>query len=214
VPPGIFIPIAEEAGLITDISEWVLRTACTECKRWEALVPDPPRIAINLPALFFRQPDLIDTMLEALAGVGLAPQRVALELTESALLESSASVKGVLDKLRTLGIVLALDDFGTGYSSLSYLNRFPLDELKIDRGFVTHLTEERQSRSIVSAIVAMAHGLDMKVIAEGVETPEQLEFLRRQGCDFVQGYLLSRPLPAERFERFLLESVRLRRAVG
>jgi len=206
VPPSIFIPIAEEAGLIKGISEWVLRRACAQCKGWEAAMADPPKIAVNLPALFFRQHDLVDSILETLADIGLAPHRLILELTESALLESTASVKGVLDKLHTLGITLALDDFGTGYSSLSYLNRFPLDELKIDRGFVTHLSEERESRSIVAAIIAMAHGLSMKVVAEGVESAEQLEFLREQGCDLVQGYLLCRPAPADQLEAFFAEA--------
>lgn len=202
--PGAFIPLAEEAGLITDIGAWVLNEACRQTAQWQrqglALTT-----AVNLSAQQFLSTDVTQLVASALDDNQLAAGGLQMELTETLLMDDVDSNAEALHRLRDLGVSLALDDFGTGYSSLSYLKRFPIDELKIDRAFVMDLENSQDDAAIVQAIITMAQSLDLKVIAEGVETDGQLEALRDMGCDMVQGYLISRPVPAAEFEVMLFE---------
>jgi len=197
VPPAVFVPILEEIGLIVEVGEWVLRAAC----RWAAGVRvasgQVPGIAVNLSARQFRHPHLDRIVHSALLASGLPACRLELEITESSLLDLEANLQ-TMDRLKRLGVGLSIDDFGTGYSSLSYLKRFPVDRLKIDASFVRDVAVDPDDAAIVTAIIGMAHHLQLRVIAEGVETPAQMEFLRRQGCDEVQGYALARPMPPDR----------------
>jgi diguanylate cyclase (GGDEF)-like protein/PAS domain S-box-containing protein len=200
VPPDTFIPLAEEIGLIVPIGEWIIKQACTTAARW----PQHLKIAVNLSSVQFRSPGLLQVIMGALAASGLAADRLELEITESVLLEDGEATLELLYKLRELGIRIAMDDFGTGYSSLSYLQSFPFDKIKIDRSFVKDIVESTGSLNIVRAISALAKGLGMAATAEGVETQEQLETIRSEGCTEMQGYLYSRPLPAAEVERFLI----------
>ncbi len=197
VPPDEFIPLAEETGLIVPIGEWVLRTACAQNKAWQASGLPPIRIAVNLSARQFQKEDLTNTVARVLAETGLDGQYLELELTESILMRSEDTVAAMLRALAAMGIQLTIDDFGTGYSSLSYLKRFPIGKLKIDQSFVQHITSDASDAVIAKTIIGMAHSLRFKAIAEGVETPEQLAFLRGLHCDEIQGYVVSPPLPAE-----------------
>ncbi|MGF7033126.1 diguanylate cyclase (GGDEF)-like protein/PAS domain S-box-containing protein [Paenibacillus mucilaginosus] len=201
IPPGVFIPVAEENGLINPIGSWVLRTACRQNRAWQLEGRAPVPVSVNLSIKQFEQPNLVEIVQSALADSGLTPQYLELEITESMAMNAAAT-EGTLYLLKALGVKVSMDDFGTGYSSLSYLNRFPIDKLKIDQSFVRDLFKEESGASIVATIVAMAHHLKLSVIAEGVETREQLEFLREQKCDQVQGYYYSPPLKAEAFSRF------------
>lgn len=196
VPPGEFIPIAESNGMIVEIGEWVLRTACLQARRWlDAGMP--VTVAVNLSARQLRDADVVDTVRQALRESGLPPRLLELELTESMLMHDAPGVLRTLTTLKEAGVSLAIDDFGTGYSSLGYLKRFPLDYLKVDRSFVNDISHDTNDAAIVRTIIAMAHSLGIEVIAEGVETSAQLEFLQREGCDQVQGYFFSKPLPVE-----------------
>jgi diguanylate cyclase (GGDEF)-like protein len=190
IPPVEFIPVAEETGLIVAIGQWVLQRACHEAKNW----PEDVKVAVNVSCVQFRKPGLENVVLQALAGSGLAPDRLELEITESLLLEDSEATLSVLHSLRSLGVRIALDDFGTGYSSLSYLQSFPFDKIKIDRSFIEQLLTRHGSSAIVHAITDLARSLGMETTAEGVEDSAQLEELRRHGCSSVQGYLFSRPV--------------------
>ncbi len=201
--PSGFIPIAEETGLIVPIGDWALREACRQARAWQTRGPRPLRIAVNLSAQQFKQKSLITTVREALAAAGLEPGYLELELTESAVMHDAESSIQVLRQLSTLGVRISVDDFGTGYSSLSYLRRLPLDKLKIDRSFIREVAGSRDDAEIVRAIISLAHSLHLKVIAEGVETAEQLSFLRGLGCDQYQGFHCSPPVPADEFERFM-----------
>jgi len=196
VPPAEFIPIAEESGLIVQIGEWVLRTACRQQCAWRAAGYDV-RMAVNLSARQFERDDLASSVRNLLRETGMDPAALELELTESMLVKNPEKAIATLDALDQMGIGLGIDDFGTGYSSLGYLKRFPLDTLKIDRSFVRDLPHNADDRVIADAIIGLARSLGMEVVAEGVETVEQLEFLGRHGCNMIQGYLYSRPLPAE-----------------
>lgn len=202
IPPSEFIPIAEETGLIIPIGEWVLNEACKQNKTWQAAGFAPVFISVNLSGKQFKQQNLIKVIDHAMSEVRLDPKYLELEITES-IIQDTKSTAGILRELRNLGLKIAVDDFGTGYSSLSYLRRFPLDTLKIDRSFVKDIAKDPDSEAIVKAIIAMAHCLKLRVIAEGVETEEQLKFLSDEGCDEFQGYLISPPLPAEEAARFL-----------
>lgn len=202
IPPSEFIPIAEETGLIIPIGEWVLNEACKQNKTWQAAGFTPVFISVNLSGKQFKQQNLIKVIDHAMSEVRLDPKYLELEITES-IIQDTKSTAGILRELRNLGLKIAVDDFGTGYSSLSYLRRFPLDTLKIDRSFVKDIAKDPDSEAIVKAIIAMAHCLKLKVIAEGVETEEQLKFLSDEGCDEFQGYLISPPLPADEVVRFL-----------
>ena len=198
VPPDEFIPLAEDTGLIIPIGRWVLREACNQLAEWRASAPGSRglRVAVNLSARQFTDPDLAGSIAEALAAAEVPPDALLLEITESVLMEEVEATAATLRALKELGVGLSIDDFGTGYSSLSYLKRFPVDDLKIDRSFVDGLGVDADDHAIVSAVVSMAHAMGLNVIAEGVETSRQLEELRLLGCDSAQGYLLGRPQPA------------------
>jgi EAL domain-containing protein (putative c-di-GMP-specific phosphodiesterase class I) len=192
----VFVPIAEESGLIHPIGEWVLREACGAAVRWPAC-----RIAVNVSAVQFRSPGFAAKVIRILDETGLKPSRLELEITESVLLDSAELSALTLTALRAAGVRIALDDFGTGYSSLSYLHKFAVDKIKIDRSFVQSLDTERASDAIIQAMVDLARAMGVDVTAEGVETAEQRDFLRRIGCDELQGFLLSRPVPAGQIDR-------------
>jgi EAL domain-containing protein (putative c-di-GMP-specific phosphodiesterase class I) len=195
VSPGTFIPLAEETGLIMPIGEWVLREACREAASW----PRPLRIAVNLSPIQFRHGDLPGLVLAVLLETGLAPDRLELEITEGVLVEDVARAVSILQRLKALGVRIAMDDFGTGYSSLSYLQAFPFDKMKIDQSFISNIGTNAQSAAIVRAVIGLARGLNLPVLAEGVETSDQLAFLSKEDCDEAQGYFLGRPLPIERY---------------
>lgn len=205
VPPAEFIPLAEATGLVVQVGEWVLEAACAQAQAWKARGLPPIRLAVNVSAREFTSA-LPGRVRGTLARYGLEPSWLELEITESTLMHNIDRVIGIMDRITAMGVTLSLDDFGTGYSSLSYLKRFPIDTLKIDRSFTTGLPGDANDCAIASTIISIARQLKHKVIAEGVETPEQLAFLRQAGCDEVQGYLFSRPLPAEAFELALREN--------
>jgi diguanylate cyclase (GGDEF)-like protein/PAS domain S-box-containing protein len=191
VPPSDFIPIAEESGLIVEMGEWILRQACREAASW----PKPLQIAVNLSPAQFAHGDVVGLVHAILLETGLSPGRLELEITEGVLIEDFDRGLALLRRLKALGVRISMDDFGSGYSSLSYLQAFPFDKIKVDRAFVMNLGRNPQSAAIVSAVIDLAHGLDMSVVAEGVETKEQLSFLTSEDCDAVQGYLIGKPLP-------------------
>jgi diguanylate cyclase len=205
--PGEFIAVMEETGLIGRLGEWVLREALRQWAAWRAQGWVLPQMAVNVSGLQLQQAGLTAKVRAALQDTGADPQALCLELTETAIIDSNAQVTQTLQGIRQMGVRLALDDFGTGYSSLTYLRRFDIDELKIDRSFVADCdsdsTNFANSAAITSAIVAMAHRLGLRVVAEGVETPQQLDFIRSQGADSFQGYLFSKPLPADAFSALL-----------
>ncbi|EUC16780.1 sensor domain-containing protein [Paraburkholderia hospita] len=195
IPPSQFIPVAEESGLIGPLSEWVLREACRQNKAWQDEGLPPARVSVNLSARQFQQRDIAKLVMQVLEETGLDPQYLELELTESTIMRNAEEAVSMLNELHALGIGLAIDDFGTGYSSLSYLKRFPVDRLKIDRSFVSDIGESSDDETITSAIIALAHSLNLQVIAEGVETSTQLDFLKERACDEMQGYFFAKPLP-------------------
>jgi EAL domain-containing protein (putative c-di-GMP-specific phosphodiesterase class I) len=201
--PNSFIPLAEETGLIVPIGEWVLRTACRQNKAWQDAGFPCLKVAVNLSARQFRQQNLLQVVLQALQESGLSPEWLELELTESTIMTNPDEALEVLRHLKALGITLAIDDFGTGYSSLSYLKLFPIDSLKIDRTFIRDLTTNRNDAAIAEAIISMAHKLDLKVIAEGVELEAQQGFLVGSRCNMLQGYYFSYPLTVDDFSAFL-----------
>ncbi|MET3107513.1 diguanylate cyclase (GGDEF)-like protein/PAS domain S-box-containing protein [Oxalobacteraceae bacterium GrIS 2.11] len=205
IPPARFIGLAEEMGLILPIGAWVIRTACIQTKRWHDAGFSDLRVAVNLSPRQFTQKGLAQSIADVLEATGLNPKFLELELTESMIMNDVDSAVLILQTLKQLGVKIAIDDFGTGYSSLSYLRRFPLDVLKIDQSFVNDLTIDADAAAIVVAVISLAHSLRLQVIAEGVETVEQLWFLRAYGCDQMQGYYFSRPVLAETFEVMLRE---------
>ncbi|WP_240943606.1 putative bifunctional diguanylate cyclase/phosphodiesterase [Janthinobacterium lividum] len=205
IPPASFIGLAEEMGLITPIGDWVLRTACAQTRAWQLAGHGPLRLAVNLSARQFKQKNLLHAVAQVLADTGLAAAHLELELTESMVMHDVEQATAIMAKLKALGVQLSIDDFGTGYSSLAYLRHFPIDVLKIDKTFVSDITHSIDDAAIVRAIISLAHSLRLKVIAEGVETEQQLAFLRQHGCDQMQGYLFSRPLAAAAFEALLHE---------
>jgi len=205
VSPAKFIPLAEQTGLIVPIGEWVLRTACAQNRAWQEAGLAPITIAVNISARQFREKGLVNSVAEVLKETGLEPQFLELEVTEGVIMHDPQEVVAVLQKLKSMGVMLSIDDFGTGYSSLSYLKRFPVDRLKIDQSFIKDVTTDPENAAIAQAVITLGHSLNLKVTAEGVETREQLQFLRDHQCDEKQGYLFSKPLPAEEFGRLLQE---------
>lgn len=210
ISPGQFIPLAEQNGLIVPIGEWVLQTACQQVKTWQDRGLPPLRIAVNLSVRQFNQPDLTEKIVNILTDTKLEPQYLELELTESMLVDNIKLATTHLKKLKALGISISLDDFGTGYSSLGYLQNFNLDILKIDRCFVTDINTNEKNATITKAIISMAHGLNLHVIAEGVETEAELEFLREQKCNTIQGYFFSPPVPGDKLEEMLKNGTKLK----
>ena len=200
VSPAGFIPLAEETGLIVPIGEWVIRQACATAGQWPANL----KIAVNLSPAQLRSPGLLQVIVSALAASGLAPDRLELEITETVLLQDSETTLAILHRLRELGVRIAMDDFGTGYSSLSHLQRFPFDNIKIDRSFIKDIADNASSLNIVRAVAALASGLGVAATAEGVETQGQLDLIRSEGCTEMQGFLLSRPIPAHEIEQLFL----------
>jgi len=195
VPPSDFIPIAEESGLIVEMGEWIMREACREAASW----PKPMQVAVNLSPAQFVHGDLVGLVHSILLETGLAPGRLELEITEGVLIEDFDRGLALLRRLKALGVRISMDDFGSGYSSLSYLQAFPFDKIKVDRAFVVNLGRNPQSAAIISAVIDLGHGLGMSLVAEGVETLEQLTFLADEGCDAVQGYLIGKPLPIAQY---------------
>ncbi|NGZ74305.1 putative bifunctional diguanylate cyclase/phosphodiesterase [Saccharibacillus alkalitolerans] len=201
ISPLRFIPLAEKSGMIVPIEQWVLRTACLQAKRWQAGGRDPLPIAVNVSQVHLMKPDIYESILDTLEETGLDPRLLELEITESAMMHNEEHVIEILDQLKGAGISVSMDDFGTGYSSLSYLHSLPISCLKIDRSFIRKITTDKDSKAIAEMIISMARQLDLKIIAEGVETSEQVALLQELQCYNVQGFYYSRPLPPEQLER-------------
>jgi EAL domain-containing protein (putative c-di-GMP-specific phosphodiesterase class I) len=210
VGPVDFIPLAEETGLIAPLGMSILRQACEQLGRWDREFPagQPLSMSVNVSARQFRQLDLAEEIRWSLAAAGIAPERLRLEITESALMDDAAGAVETLRQLKAIGVRLAIDDFGTGYSSLSYLHRFPIDALKVDRSFVTRMSTDRESRGIVKTIITLGDELNMDVVAEGVETAEHSAALAGLACEYGQGYFFSRPLDADGAATLLRDGAR------
>jgi diguanylate cyclase (GGDEF)-like protein/PAS domain S-box-containing protein len=206
--PSEFVPLAEDSGLILALGEWVMRDACLQNKAWQDAGLAPMRLSVNFSARQFQQPSFISSVAEILKETNLDPRWLEFEITESSIMKEPEQAIEKLHELKLMGIRVAIDDFGTGYSSLNYLKRFPIDTLKIDKTFVADVCKDPHDTAIVRAIVTLGHALDLTVIAEGVETQEQLKYLSSLGCDVVQGFLFSKSLPAPVFEELLLEQRR------
>jgi EAL domain-containing protein (putative c-di-GMP-specific phosphodiesterase class I) len=203
VHPGDFIPIAEETGLIVPIGEWVLRTACAQQVAWKNAGLRDIRMAVNLSARQFKQQDLHEMVANVLVDTQCRADHLELEITESVVMDNPEAAAATLQSLTDMGIQLSIDDFGTGYSSLSYLKRFPIHSLKIDRSFVCDIPADSNDAAIATAVIALAHSMKLKVVAEGVETIEQLDFLRERQCDAMQGFLCGRPMPSDQIASML-----------
>jgi EAL domain-containing protein (putative c-di-GMP-specific phosphodiesterase class I) len=203
IPPVEFIPIAEETSLIVDLGEWVLRTASAQCEAWRAEGLRAIRMGVNVSGHQIRQPSFVAKVSKALEETGLSPAQLELEITESTIMQEDEVTNAAFRELTEMGVGIALDDFGTGYSSLSYLRRFAIDRVKVDRSFVQQITSNADDAALAIAIIAMAHSLRRRVVAEGVETVEQADFLREHGCDELQGFLFSKPVSAAEFSRLL-----------
>jgi EAL domain-containing protein (putative c-di-GMP-specific phosphodiesterase class I) len=203
VSPAEFIPLAEETGLIIPIGRWVLEEACAQNKAWQNKGLGKLRVSVNISAVQFRQKDLLETIARALTQSGLAPEDLEVEITESTVMQNASEAIVTLERLSRTGVLISIDDFGTGYSSLSYLKSFPLNTLKIDRSFIRDISVDKDDAAIVRAIIGLAHNLRLKVVAEGVETEQQLEYLRSLESDEYQGYYCSRPLAVADFERYV-----------
>ncbi len=207
ISPAQFIPIAEETGLILPLGEWVLRTACQQAKKWHDQLGTRFIISVNLSSRQFQQQDLVSTVHRSLQDTKLPPELLELEITETLGMKNPELTLKTLHELKAMGIHIAIDDFGTGYSSLSYLKKFPIDTLKIDRSFVSDINGDSNDGAIVVAVIALAHSLKLKVIAEGVETPEQASYLLNHGCERIQGYIFSPPVPAQDFESLIKKNL-------
>ena len=203
ISPADFIPLAEECGLIARIGDWVVREVCRQGRAWQDEGLPPMRIAVNLSASQFKASNLVESIRSAIDDVRFDARLLEVEITETAVMSDPEESIKTLERLSEMGVLISVDDFGTGYSSMSYLRRLPIDKLKIDRSFINEITARADDASIVQAIVSLAHSLHLKVIAEGVETPEQLEFLRSIGCDQYQGFHFSRPLAVGDFARLM-----------
>jgi EAL domain-containing protein (putative c-di-GMP-specific phosphodiesterase class I) len=203
VSPVDFIPLAEDSGQIVSIGTWVMRESCLQARKWISAGAAGFRIAVNVSIRQLQEPEFVDTVQKILQETGLETRALVIELTENMIMENAETNVGKLQRLRDIGVGLSIDDFGTGYSSLAYLQRFPLDQLKIDQSFVSEIIDETSEVPIVKAIVSLAHDLGMEVVAEGVETELQLDRLRELKCEEFQGYLISRPVVAEEFEALM-----------
>ena len=203
IPPLQFIPVAEDSGLIVPIGAWVLREACRQARAWVDAGLPAMTVAVNVSAIEFRDENFLENLFSVLGDTGFDPKSLVVELTESVLMKHAEAAASILQAVRQVGIRVAMDDFGTGYSSLSYLRKFPLDALKIDQSFVRQISAAGEDTVIVTAVIGMARNLGLRVIAEGVETREELEFLQAHQCDEAQGYYFSRPVPAGQFARLL-----------
>jgi EAL domain-containing protein (putative c-di-GMP-specific phosphodiesterase class I) len=207
IPPSDFIPVAEESGMIIPIGTWAVQQACHQCAAWRSQGLPPVTVAVNISATQFARRDFVDIVAQALSATGLDPTRLELELTENVLLRRLEESACQMERLRALGVSIAVDDFGTGYSSLSYLRRLPLDVLKLDQSFLPAEGRHAGALPLIEAIIALAHGLGLKVVAEGVERRQQFEALKAAGCDRFQGYLWGEPLPPEAAARLLREGL-------
>jgi EAL domain-containing protein (putative c-di-GMP-specific phosphodiesterase class I) len=206
LPPDTFIPLAEETGLILPLGDWVLETACAQIAQWAKRKETAHiSVSVNISARQIRHPNFVEQVLSVLKRTGANPKNLMLELTESILVENIEDVIGKMTVLKSHGLSISLDDFGTGYSSLSYLKRLPLDQLKIDKAFIRDIMVDDTSGAIAQVIISLGRAMRLSVIAEGVETEEQREFISRLGCHAFQGFLFSRPLPLEEFERRLTD---------
>lgn len=204
IPPIEFIQLAEESGLIIPIGDWVLKTACQQNKAWQNMGLPPIKVAVNVSSIQFKQDNILQTVKTVLEDTKLEPQYLDLELTEGIMMENTQLFISVMNVLKNIGVGLVIDDFGTGYSSLSYIKRFPVNKIKIDKSFIHDIHFDKDGRAIVQAIIAMARKLNLRVVAEGVETAEQAQFLKAQLCDEIQGYFYSRPLDANIFQDLLI----------
>jgi EAL domain-containing protein (putative c-di-GMP-specific phosphodiesterase class I) len=205
INPGEFIPLAEETGLIIPLGNWVLRQACNQNRIWLEQGYPPLCVSVNISVNQFHQSNFYNVIEEVLLESGLDPQLLCLEITENVAMQNVSHIIDMMNKLRQLGVRISIDDFGTGYSSLSYLKRFRVHTLKIDQSFIRDVTSDEDNAAIVTALIAMSHRLKIKSLAEGVETKEQLDFLLSQGCDEIQGYVFSKPMPSEQFEEMLIQ---------
>ncbi len=199
INPNDFIPVAESTGLIVSLGEWALREACTQCVAWRKAGLPPIPVAVNLSPVQFKRAGLTSTVTQVIEETGIEPGCLMLEITESVMMDKTASVTDQMQALHALGLRLAIDDFGSGYSSLAYLSRFPVDKLKIDGSFMDNVLDDADTAAIVKAIISLGQSLNLTVVAEGVENDDQLAFLRAQGCDEIQGDHFSPPLPADAF---------------
>ena len=207
VPPDRFIPAAEDSGLIVPIGDWVLREACRQNRAWRDAGLPAIRVSVNISAVQFHREGFLRRVAAIVAGSGLSGDDMELEITEGVAMSDADVTAAAMDELKAMGLAIAIDDFGTGYSSLAYLRRYPIDRLKIDRSFVRDMVEDADDRAIAGTVAALARVLRLSVVAEGVETQQQLRLLREQGCDVAQGYLFSRPVPAGEFARLLAARV-------
>jgi len=212
VAPGDFIPLAEETGLIVPLSEWALKEAARQAKVWQVSFGFADSIAVNLPNRLFERSDLVEHIHQSVSTYGVPHRAIQLEITETGLMKDLQNVIPALHRLNEIGVEISIDDFGTGYSSLAYLTTLPISELKIDRSFVRDLGITPQSSAVVTAIIALARSLGLRVIAEGVENLRQMEVLHRLGCGVMQGFLFSRPIPPDDLERWLEQTVLPRKA--
>jgi len=203
IPPAEFIPLAERSGFIVELGEWVIRTACEQIKQWQSLHLWPTPVCINLSSVQFARADLTTRITSILAETGVDPRHLGIELTESVLVQNIDMTLAHLQELRRIGMLISIDDFGTGYASLGYLQHFPFDILKIDHCFIQNVHSNPTNGAITAAVIQMAHSLGLTVVAEGVETTDELNYLKAQNCDAIQGYLLSQPLSASRFTQWL-----------
>jgi EAL domain-containing protein (putative c-di-GMP-specific phosphodiesterase class I) len=206
ISPAEFIPLAEETGMIIPIGEWVLKEACKNYKNWELQGIAPQSLCINISPRQLRDPQLLNKIKTILKEHDFLAQHLEIEITESVAIDNFDDTISKLNQIRSIGVTVALDDFGTGYSSLNYLRQFPIDALKIDRTFINEVMLNSQTASIVKSIISIAHSLDLPVIAEGVETEEQFNFLYDLHCDFLQGYLISPPVPLDKIEEILIKN--------
>lgn len=205
VSPAVFVPILERLGLIVPVGRWVIEQVCQQIAEWQRGAIGAVEVSVNVSGHQLIEGDLIADIARTLAQTGVEPHWLEVELTEGSLMENTQHTIASLQRLHAMGVKISIDDFGTGYSSLAYLRRFPIDTLKIDIAFIREVTSNPQDAAITRTIIELAHSLNLRVVAEGVETQAQLAFLKEAGCDQIQGYLFSRPLPVETLERLLLE---------